>query len=66
MITLRQQLNEILSKTPIVLGRGNSIIHVSEKEFTHAKYLCTEEEKDFQLINGKVFFKGFQLIHKRW
>lgn len=66
MVTLRQTLNEILSKTALVQGRGDLIVHVSEKEFTHAKYLCTEEEKDFQFRNGKVFFKGFELIHKRW
>lgn len=32
----------------------SSIYHI-------AKYSCTEDEKDFKFINGKVLYKGFEV-----
>ncbi len=36
-------------------------IRLSPRNYHKAKYSCTADEKDFQMIGGRVHYKGFKL-----
>lgn len=60
---LKQILNLHISKLVWKEGNSNSgfKIHVTKQYYIKAKYSCTEDEKEFSFVKGRVYYKGFEL-----
>ena len=63
-MTLRQKLDLHISQVRHDVTKPQIIV-VTEKAWINAKYLCTDEDKDFTFLKGVVWYKGYKLIKSK-